>query len=226
MRERVVNGRFPLVVPDHVAVWDAIDHHEVERIDHMLDRLQLGMVLYDIGAEHGWMSALLARYGVGGFNVVLVEPTPHFWANIKRCWDYNGLERPEAMICARVGAESRNCQLMATWWPGTAFDDESPATAYAAPRLDEPVTTIDEIATFCRPPDAITIDVEGAELEVLRGARKTLELHMPLVWVSVHHDLLEERRQRASEIHHLMHQLGYQGHLIAVDHEEHWFFTP
>ncbi len=50
--------------------------------------------------------------------------------------------------------------------------------------------TLDSLAR--KPLDFIKIDVEGAEMDVLRGARQTLETLKPAVFVEVHPEVLEE----------------------------------
>ena len=52
-------------------------------------------------------------------------------------------------------------------------------------RFIAPVITIDTLVQQWRPPGFIKIDVEGAELLVLEGARQTLMRHRPLMLVEV-----------------------------------------
>jgi len=89
-----------------------------------------------------------------------------------------------------------------------------------------PTITIDEIAAQTRPPDAITIDIEGAELVALRGAKKVLKNFKPLVWVSIHDDLMErDFGHLPDELHAFMEDLGYKGKFIHRDHEAHHLFV-
>ncbi len=77
------------------------------------------------------------------------------------------------------------------------------------------------------PPDAITIDVEGAEMVVLDSAIQTLDRHRPLVWVSVHADMLTYDYDSMSEKVHLwMNERGYRMHCLGSDHEVHWLYWP
>ena len=54
-------------------------------------------------------------------------------------------------------------------------------------------------------PDLIKIDVEGAEVLVLQGARKVLSEYMPIILLSVHSDSLRE------DCVSFIKGLGYQG---------------
>jgi hypothetical protein len=70
-------------------------------------------------------------------------------------------------------------------------------------------------------PNAITIDVEGAEYLVLKGAENTLKKGVQ-VWVSEHDDLAENQgidKYAASEY---MAELGYKREWLGTDHEGHY----
>jgi hypothetical protein len=93
-------------------------------------------------------------------------------------------------------------------------------------RPDVPAVTVDTVAGGTMGPTALTIDVEGAELRVLRGAARTLMTYRPTVWVSIHPAFMDEMYgDRPEQIHDLMAGLGYEGHHLATDHEEHWRFS-
>jgi hypothetical protein len=59
-----------------------------------------------------------------------------------------------------------------------------------------------------RAPDVIKIDVEGAELLVLRGGRKLLVEKKPLLLIEVHHICL------MFELQQLFPQLGYTARIL------------
>jgi hypothetical protein len=72
---------------------------------------------------------------------------------------------------------------------GTSREENSMApelrSTHLGPRyLTVPVTTLDDFfATQSRQPHFLKIDVEGHELAVLHGARRTLETHRPRILV-------------------------------------------
>lgn len=226
-----------LWVPDNVAEWDAVAEDspwEKERMDSILDEMGRDDVLYDIGAEHGWMSAIFAHET--GCRMVLVEPTVDFWPNIRGCWEYNALQLPVATtvaFCAdgvRAGEHGPN--VIMNGWPREANGSECAARDYyhlQHPQFFQPPTvTIDALRTWTgASPTGITIDVEGAELLVLRGAAKTLLEARPLVWVSIHPDLMaRDYGHTPDRIVDFMRTAGYEGTLLRVDHEEHHLFRP
>lgn len=222
-----------LFVPDSVADWDAVAEDspwEKERMDSILVSLDYGDVLYDIGAEHGWMSAIYGK-NVGGHNMVLVEPSTDFWPNIRMGWEWNNLSTPLATVQAFAGATRSSDQVYVKSWPPQSVGPECGAMAYRHPNHHSdtvPTTTIDHInhATG-RPPKGITIDVEGAELTVLKGAMLTLAHDRPLLWISVHPDLMiRDFGTHPDQLFGYLLSMDYTFERLRVDHEEHWLATP
>jgi FkbM family methyltransferase len=72
-------------------------------------------------------------------------------------------------------------------------------------------------------PLLLKCDVEGAELLVLRGARRLLSVSAPDLLVSVHPDLLPAFGHSAEGVRRYLHELGYAVRVLGVDHEEHWW---
>ena len=72
-------------------------------------------------------------------------------------------------------------------------------------RIRVRVRSVDEMVTAgeIEPPDIMKIDVEGAEMLVLEGAKNTLQLHHPVLFVEIHSsELLEQCTS-------LLEELGY-----------------
>lgn len=239
MQPREINGRpeWTYFLPDKIAEWDAPSHWERERLASMQAVLKPGWVLYDIGTEHGWLTAVYGSF-TGHGNLVLVEPGSEMWVNIAKTWIANGFDAPIAAIPFFAGAE--DCKKFtaaagAAWkqWP-TWVDLDGPEEGAMAYRyLDNPgdigVITIDSIRRITkRKPDAITIDVEGYEMEVIKGAAKTLTEDRPHLWVSVHPDLMEKHCgiERVEELFELIQSYGYGREYLGTDHEQHHWFAP
>ena len=233
-REINENPAWTYILPDSIADWDAPSHWERERLASMQAHLKPGMVLYDVGTEHGWLSAVYGAF-TGHGNMVLIEPSPEMWINIRKTWEANGFDDPIASFQAFCGERPTSRTAPAsTPWPdcsvGYVEADECPAMAYRYIGDDGeiPTTTIDQIVTSTkRPPDAITVDVEGFEIAVMRGAEMTLLKHRPLVWISVHEDLMERAGwPDVQELYDFMTGMGYGREFLGRDHEAHNFFAP
>jgi FkbM family methyltransferase len=71
-------------------------------------------------------------------------------------------------------------------------------------------TTVDRyVADRRMHPTAVKIDVEGAELDVLRGAGETLRTARPTVFLEIHHDLLEQQNIRPADVLACLTGTGY-----------------
>lgn len=227
--------QFKLPVP--LADWDVFDYWERARFHSMRDNLSPGDVLFDVGTEQGWCNLLYASF-VGPENMVLIEPTAEFWPNIHATWCQNfGEARPRAAFCGLLSDRTTE--------PPRTSSPDSPAFApwpvqVAGPLIDRnryqyihdntenvPELRLDDFVERSGiTPAAITMDVEGAELLVLRGAEHTLRTHHPLVWVSIHPDLGErDYGIIPKHVHRFMAECGYSGEHLATDHEEHWYFS-
>lgn len=235
MKSRIINENpeWEFILPDSIADWDAPSSWERVRLASMQAHLKPGMTLYDIGAEHGWLSAVYGSF-TGHGNMVLVEPSPEMWTNIRKTWHANEFADPIAsfqMFCSDKPTSKTAPRV--ELWPACSDEweiaEECPAMAYRY-LGDESVgtTTIDQIAAATkRPPAAITVDVEGFEMEVMRGAEKTLKTHRPLVWISVHPDLMEQAgHPDVQELFDYMTSLGYGREYLGTDHEQHMFLAP
>lgn len=127
-----------------------------------------GGTLFDVGSHSGFHSLVGARaVGPAGL-VVAVEPDPSNAAEIERQAALNGFDHITVVRKA-------------------ALADASEASSNVDDAAVTP-TTIDNLSQEFRPPSLIKIDVEGLELEVLRGAAATLREHRPTVVVEAHSD--------------------------------------
>lgn len=237
MRETFVNGRWPLLLPDHRAARPQWPWWEAARIAAMHHHIGGGgHVVYDIGAEEGDMSALWASWGN---EVVVVEPNPKAWPCIRATFEANELtDRIRAWwvgFCGHraweVDPDPIPLRCGTDGWPACARDGMVPDHGFHHIAEHEPVTpsvTLDQLVDATGvAPTAITMDVEGAELYVLRGAARTLAEHRPKVWVSVHPDFMRHLYAHdPDEVHQLMADAGYEREYLATDHEEHWMYTP
>lgn len=219
--------RFELPVP--LALWDVWAFWERERIHSMRDHLKPGMVLFDVGTEQGWCNLIYADM-VGPENMVLIEPTPQFWPNIKATWERN-YPNVEPAFCydGLISDKTNDDVTMAPGWPTCSVGPLIDRNKYQyihdhsdgiqEMRLDDLVERSGIV------PQALTIDVEGAELLVLQSAHSALQNHHPLVWVSIHPDMMmRDYKHHPDQLHAYMAGFGYTGTHLATDHEQHYFF--
>lgn len=242
MKRRVVNGRWQLWVPDSIAEWDAPTGEPSEgtgweyvRFRSYRERLRWTDTFFDVGAEHGWISAILGQEFVDPARMHLFEPTTDMWSNIRATWEYNGLADPAGCIYAFVADHSDlfpDLTPRDQWvsWPNVEYGVERGSVTYASlalPGYVHSVSLDDYVTITGKPPDAISIDVEGAEMLVLRGAERLLRTGIPRnVWVSIHPDMLErDYHSSREEVLDYMGRWDYEHTFLGVDHEEHHLFS-
>lgn len=211
----LINDRWPLVLPDfRVDFHAARPKWETGRLADCADLLGPGMVVYDIGAEHGDFTALYHTWV--GPSVVPIEPAPAYWPCLRGTYEANGMPPPPLWFRG-FAASVDNHHLHdhgAHNWPrcsrgAVAADPGFLHLAHHADRV--PSVTVDALADLLAP-DALMIDVEGAEWHVLAGAARTLAARPLLVWVSVHEPTMDAWYHRTlADIADLMGGLGYEG---------------
>lgn len=194
---RAIPPRMPMVVlsgPLRGQRWLAGGHvhgcwlgrYEAPKLRLFSELLAPGDVVFDLGANAGYYSLLAAaRVGPRG-RVLSVEPLPR---NLSYLEANVGLNKHENIdiIKAAIGAEK-----------GVMRFDDSRKSAMG--RLDESgtlevsVETIDDLVESGRasPPTLIKMDIEGAEAGALRGGRRTLVEHKPIVLLATHGDAVRE----------------------------------
>lgn len=170
--------------------FDAFLHQELRT-----RRAVGGTVCWDVGAHFGYHSLALAAQGA---QVVAFEPNAHNAARLRDNLARNPALagrvrlRPEALSdregtlefvqSADLDETSSGSHLAAATPPsdGAVYEHFQHVTVPCA-RADS------LIAAGEAPPAVMKIDVEGAELLVLEGARELLRRHKPLLLMEVHH---------------------------------------
>jgi FkbM family methyltransferase len=143
-----------------------------------------GDVVFDVGANLGAYALLFGRWVGPRGKVYGFEPAPGARRGLARHVALNGMDdrivvRPEAMSRAEGTASFRAAGL-----------DGDNRIAHAGEQgIDVPTTSLDAFCSLhALRPSFIKLDVEGAELDVLRGARETLRAvgHGLSLYVEMH----------------------------------------
>lgn len=220
---------YQLWLPEPLASWDVFSYWERERIECMRENLKKGEVLFDIGTESGWCNIIYADM-VGPENMVLIEPTREFWGNIITTWNKHFKVPPLHSYWGLFSDKTRSdYEKGFNIWQDAQHDDLIDKNKYQYIHShSEDITSI-ELDAFVSEtgiiPDAITIDVEGAEWKVFSGAELTLKTHKPKLFISIHPDLMkQDYKKDYKEFIKYIESFGYKGKYLAKDHELHYFF--
>lgn len=233
------------LLPHRMAFHEARPTWETERLASMRERVRPGWTIYDCGAEEGDFTALY-RHMVGPEGaVVAVEPEPRYWPAIRRTWELNGFGDAPLCIPAFVGDTSHwpelgdkfkqeheeAIRLLPDGWPACAYAAVIPDAGFrmlCERQEDTPVWRLDDLARLVQP-DAIVLDVEGAEWHAMAGLQGVIDAGgTPLVWVSVHEEnMLRAYGHSLGDLIRLAISWGY-GYEYLGTHggEDFWLFAP
>jgi FkbM family methyltransferase len=176
------------VDPHNLDVYTAIVRdrgHEPWILRTCLRLIRQGDAFYDIGANAGYFSIGVARR-VPDVRVVALEPQPTLARAIAISAALNGLDNV-LVLPAMLGAREGSAKLFV---PNHSVHASAVAPSSKARSLACPVTTLaDLVGRHLLPwPTLVKIDVEGAELEVLKGGNRLLRENPPyLVFESNEH---------------------------------------
>ena len=149
------------------ATWNRAEY------DALRTATRPGAIVIDAGANVGAYSVLFAQWTGQNGHVFAFEPVSAVARLLRRQLRLNGVEDRVSVVESAVGAGPGRVVLTA---PGLVGINRAAAPGEAADDLvDVPAISIDAFCAARRVrPSVIKIDVEGAELEVLRGARETI----------------------------------------------------
>jgi FkbM family methyltransferase len=135
--------------------------------------LRPGMTALDIGANVGAYALLFGQWVGTKGTVFAFEPSDAVFEGLRRHIELNGLERIVTPVSSAVGAHSTRGRLVVG---STAGESRLASGGDDAERaVDVAVITVDDFCALYRvTPDVMKVDVEGAEFDVLRGARETI----------------------------------------------------
>jgi FkbM family methyltransferase len=153
------------------------------------ERLREGDTCFDVGSHVGYLAIFMSRLVGPEGRVVAFEPVPETFSalqdNIRLNSIANVLPEPIA-VGEQEGTMSLFCESNQelSW---TSSMDASRIHGGDLRKIAVPVVSLDSyLERSGLRPNLIKIDVEGAELAVLRGARQTLRSNRPLLLMEVH----------------------------------------
>jgi FkbM family methyltransferase len=140
-----------------------------------------GGVVWDVGAHVGFYTLLAARLVGPAGRVVAFEPFPRNQAFLHRHIDLNALGNVD-VIEAAVGEKCG---------PGSFSEGGNSSTGSlfgVSDGIAVRVVTLDSMLSNAasRPPHVIKMDIEGGELEALRGADELLSTSRPAIFLATH----------------------------------------
>lgn len=166
--------------------------------------------VFDVGAHIGLYALSASRVVSPEGKVYAFEPASANQVYLRRHLAYNGIRNVE--ICPHLlGADF---QESVEFFESRAVDAMNSVVLVKDPRQYAKVakrqTTLD---AFClerkTSPEVVKIDVEGSELNVLRGARDLLKRRRAVLILSVHPSRLEKMGQSSAQLMDFLREFGY-----------------
>jgi FkbM family methyltransferase len=184
--------------------WMAMGVYEPQVAEFINSQLAPGDVFYDIGANAGYFSLIAARQVGEQGRVIAFDPHPRNCATIREQWQVNNLHahcEAVPLAVADYSGKARfvlttinaNCHLQNVDAPHINADGEA---------VDVDVVTLDAFVADHPHPTLVKMDIEGAEVSALEGARGLLRCDKPpRMLVSTHSDRLERESREILEHH-------------------------
>lgn len=187
---------------------------EPETWQAIAERLQPGGTFVDVGAHIGYYSLKAAKIVGPAGRVIAVEPNPE---TLRRLRDNlrasrAAVVRVQPVACAdsettleffaSLGSNTGGSSLARA----SASRDTQPVRAYQV--RARPLDAIVEEAGLARV-DVVKIDTEGAELSVLKGAKRTLARYRPVVIAELWEGTLKAMGTSPAEVVEFLRSQGY-----------------
>lgn len=178
-------------------------HPQQDELDIFKKFTDANSVFLDIGANIGTITVAMAKTVK---KVYAFEPIPDNLALLNENVRLNNLTNVEVHPVA-LGSKFGKVSMETDSGESGGFSIRGEG--------DIELVTLDSVHTA---PTFMKIDVEGHELEVLKGGRKTIESHKPTIWFEV--NLVETRRRGdwwLSGVERELRSLGYEVYLPTKD---------
>ena len=187
---------------------------EMAELGYLRTRLGPGQRIVDIGANTGNHTVYFAG-PMEAQSVVPFEPLPDIAAVLERAVDENGLGNVN-LSRLRIGLSDRSGRM------GVVRSERGGLGASRLvddPEGEIPVMTLDDALTG--PADFLKIDVESMELQVLAGAKMTIERNRPVIFIEIaNENTLAFQAWLQEHFYHVERIFSDKGHanyLIAPD---------
>jgi FkbM family methyltransferase len=195
--------RYRIRLPEDKPVWTGT--YELPFASAVARAVRPDFVCFDVGGYGGYYAGLMAL--AGARKVLVFEPLPENACRVRDLCELNPA-LPIELHQLALGQHQGSADFLVMPHSTMAKLASSPFLPGETPErtVTVPVTTVDSLVSSGQapPPNLLKLDIEGAELQALRGAEQTLRAHKPRLFIEVHSSELARDCRALLETH------GYQ----------------
>jgi|SRR5580700_5914570 FkbM family methyltransferase len=202
---------------DHQILLDGFENDAMRFITRFL---KPGMNVLDIGAHHGLYTLLASKCVSPGGSVVAFEPSPRERERLLQHVRLNSCQNVSLEPFALAEVSGTATLYVVDGWDDWCNSLRPPAINQSSRAVQVKIIPLDDYLSRRSdfPIDFIKLDVEGAELSVLRGAARLLRgVPRPVVLAEVQDVRTKPWNYRAREIIDFLTQYGYEWFGISGD---------
>jgi FkbM family methyltransferase len=192
--------------------------HEPLVSELLVERVDEGDLIFDIGANVGYFTALAGALCRPGGKVWAFEMDPHLTHSIRQAVTLNGLKENVETVCSAVGKYGGTFSTFSPHQEGNLSTNrivEGSPKGHDAVEQVVPQTSLDAFCSWRGVyPDFLKIDVEGHEKNVLEGMTDVLR-RQPEIVLEVHPSLLAGRNEDIGAILDILTEL--EGPVYTLD---------
>lgn len=179
-----------------------------------------GLTVYDVGSFEGMLALFFASRAK---QVICYEPNSKNRQRLTGNLALNGFRN---VVVRKFGVGETPQQIQLVWNP--AMPGGASAETATAVHLQEtvpgaqvetiPIVTLDQDTeeNSLPAPDLIKIDIEGWELQALRGATRLLQRFRPALYLEMHGETMAEKKRKVADIVGFLEGIGYR----TIEHIE------
>ena len=193
----------------HGGTWDS------HVLDTCLNVLKKDDIFYDIGASAGIYSIEVAKVFNDTIIVHAFEPQPSLTHCIRISVALNSFRNVHVHEILLGNKEG----ITELYIPNNSIKASLIPSQKAARTINCSITTLDSFIAVTKPPHPtiIKIDVEGAEMNVFYGAKKTLETNTPVIILEADENMQRFNYTHASLFNFLCKYADYTFYFISKD---------
>jgi FkbM family methyltransferase len=186
------------------------EHYEAETAAFLQSRIRSGMTCFDIGANVGAYVLQLGNWSKPDGRIIAFEPNTGARDVLATHIEWNGLDSRVTVVPMAVGSSVGESVMYAAGADGMSrLSEANRGLKDSAIESKVAVTTID---TYCRAhnvwPDLILLDIEGFEIEALRGAREAIARSRPVIVIEMHPNVWSSSAASRPQVELLFAELG------------------